>query len=73
MQAYDEYDNLVEKLESKEGETVESFFDKCASIFEKEEVARMQIFKRRSAAEKKLEAIEKEDRIDRPYYRKNRF
>ena len=70
MKAYDKNDNIVADLQSKEGEPIESFFDKCASIFAEEKVARMQIWKN-PVKKKKKEEIE--DRIDRPFYRKNRF
>ena len=71
MQAYDKDDNLVAHLQSKEGESIDSFFDKCAGVFKEEEVARMQIFKRKVRAKEKKEEIEY--RMDRPFYRKNRF
>ena len=76
MQAYDHNDKLVDKLESKEGEEIESFFDKCASVFQKEEVARMEIFKRRDAQlvskveQLELELEAKDDKYQpKPYYR----
>ena len=83
MHAYDKNDNLIYDLESKEGEKLESFFVDCASVFQKEEVSRMEIFKRRDAQvllEDKVAQLEheletKHERFQpKPYYRrKERF
>ena len=46
--AYDRNDNLVAHIETKEGEELEPFFDRLKDLFQKEEVARMEIFKKRN-------------------------
>ena len=76
MRAYNENNDLLFGLESKEGEKIESFFDKCATVFKDEEVARMEIFKRRDIkAQLELELETKRERFQpKPYYRnKERF
>lgn len=77
MQAYDHNDKLVAQLESKEGEKIESFFDKCAETFKDEKVARMEIFKRRDAqlaSDLDNLALKLEEEVEtkfqpKPYYR----
>ena len=86
MRAFDEDNKLVEGFETKEGESLDDFFNQCQKVFEKEEVARMEIFKQRfaedtvrkdaqlqSAIEQKLEEIEKhtEKFQPKPFYRRN--
>ena len=86
MRAYNENNDILFGLESKEGESLDDFFNQCQKVFEKEEVARMEIFKQRfaedtvrkdaqlqSAIEQKLEEIEKhtEKFQPKPFYRRN--
>ena len=60
-QAFDYNDKMIADLRSKEGESIDAFYDRCKDTFIDEKTARMELFKTRETLEQKMQRLEKEE------------